>query len=255
MEKITSRKNPCAVHMKKLGSSRAYREESGEFLCDGIKLLEDAINSGAEITAVLTASHISFPVALDTRVYHADQMLIDYISPLKNAQDTLFACKFPPTKNDGYSEFQTSSSELSTQILLDGMQDPGNVGAIIRTANAFGINCVILTGGCADPYNPKAIRASMGAVFRQRIHSMSLSELTELKIGGVRFTGAALQEGCRNILDVNLGGAIVAIGSEGRGLSEELLALCDEKITIPIAPECESLNAAIAAAIIIWQAR
>jgi len=218
--------------------------------------LEEAVNSGAEIVAVLTAAHIPFPMPADTRVYSADRSLIDSISPLKNAQPTLFTCKMPHKEN---------LSDLSgNHILLDGVQDPGNVGSIIRTANAFAIKSVILTGACADPYNPKTQRASMGAIFRQRIHFISISELTVLKSKegvsgaagtGVSFVGTAPDESCRDICDVSLENSLIAIGSEGRGLSEEVLSLCDEMIRIPISRDCESLNAATAAAIVIWESR
>ena len=253
MEKITSRRNPLCVHIKKLGADRGYRDSCGQFLCDGIKLLEEAVTYGAEIIAVLTASNVPFPLPVDAKVYRADRSIISSLSPLKNAQDTLFTCSVPKDNTDT----DTQAYAHVTQILLDGVQDPGNVGTIIRTANAFAIGCVLLTSGCADPYNPKTIRASMGAVFRQRVRRMDLSGLKGLKAGGARFVGAATSagEGCIDLSCAALEGAIIAIGSEGRGLSESVLMLCDETVTIPIAPECESLNAAVAAAIIMWEAR
>ena len=244
MEKITSRKNPLCIHMKKLGASRSYQEQCGEFLCDGMKLLEEAVMHGVEIKAVLTASQVPFPLPVETRVYSVPRDLIDSLSPLKNAQDTLFTCKIPE-KDAGFD------AAAGTHILLDGVQDPGNVGTIIRTANAFGIRSVILTDGCADSYNPKTLRASMGAVFRHRICRMSVPELVRLRESGVRFIGAALDG--RDIRDISLKDAVIAIGSEGRGLSEDVLALCTERVTIPMSQECESLNAAAAAAIIMWE--
>ena len=230
--------------MKKLGASRSYQEQCGEFLCDGMKLLEEAVMHGVEIKAVLTASQMPFSLPTETRVYSAPRDLIDSLSPLKNAQDTLFTCKIP--KED--SGFDVAAG---THILLDGVQDPGNVGTIIRTANAFGINSVILTEGCADPYNSKTLRASMGAIFRQRICRMNVPELIRQKESGVRFIGAALDG--RDIRDISLKDAVIAIGSEGRGLSEDVLALCAERVTIPMSQDCESLNAAAAAAIIMWE--
>ena len=242
-----SRRNPLALHFKKLGASRAYREERGEFLCDGMKLLEDAVKSGAEITAVLAASPCPYPLSAGTREFLAERELINSVSPLKNAQDTLFACKIPLR--------QVLPDITGTSILLDGVQDPGNVGAIVRTANAFGIGSIFLTGDCADPYNPKSIRASMGAIFRQDIFHISLPELAALRDTGAMIIGAGLWEGYRDIRDIDLGNSIIAIGSEGNGLSEGVLGLCSERIGIPIAPHSESLNAAAAAAIIIWEAR
>jgi len=265
------------LHIKKLGVSRSYRESCGEFLCDGLKLLEEAVRNEADVTNVLASSHIPFPLPLNTRVHFADRSLVDYVSPLTNSQGILFTCKFPQAahndkadeyyhgNNDDSSENSHENSDgntseynddyTGTHVLLDGVQDPGNVGAIIRTANAFGIRSVMLTGDCADPYNPKTIRATMGAIFRQKICIISVSELADLKDKGLRFIGSASHEQSKNVSMVKLSGSIIAIGSEGRGLSGDVLALCDEIVRIPIMPECESLNAAIAAAIIIYLAR
>ena len=246
MEKITSRRNPLCIHMKKLGASRGYREEHGEFLCDGIKLLEEAVKSGADVTNVLTATHVPFPLPLDTRVFYTERGIIDSVSPLKNAQEVLLTCKIP--EKDVLTEIN------GTYILLDGVQDPGNAGAIIRTADAFGIKGVILTGACADVYNPKTIRASMGAIFRQNVSGMIFEELARLRENGARFVGTLPGQGRRPISEASLSDSIIAIGSEGAGLSDKVISLCCENITIPIAPQCESLNAAIAAAIIMWEA-
>ena len=251
MEKITSRRNPLCVHLKKLGSDRGYRGERGEFLCDGLKLLEEAVKSGAEVTNVLASSHLPFPLPLDTRVYFTDRGIIDTISPLKNAQNVLFTVKVPPM--GGIYPAGGATAGRGTYILLDSVQDPGNVGTVIRTADALGIDGVILTGGCADVYNPKTIRATMGAVFRQKVSIVDSSVLAEMKTGGARFVGAVSGDGSETL--VNLSGAIIAIGSEGRGLSDEVLSLCESIVTIPISPQCESLNAATAAAILMWEAR
>lgn len=245
MERISSRRNPLCLHFKKLGVNREYREACCEFLCDGLKLLEEAERFGAQIVSVITSGHIPFPLPVDTRVFLADEGLINSISPLKTAQSVLFSCRIPV--QEPFSG--------GTSVLLDGLQDPGNVGTILRTANAFGIDNVILTGSCADIYNPKTVRATMGAIFRQKVCRLNASELSELKDSGVRFVGSALGEASADISDVNLRGAVVAIGSEGKGISAEVLELCEQRVVIPIVPECESLNAAVAAGIIMWCAR
>ncbi|MCL2391727.1 MAG: RNA methyltransferase [Oscillospiraceae bacterium] len=246
MEKITSRRNPLCVHFKKLGMSRAYRYSCGEFLCDGMKLLKEAERGGAEIVAVLTSNHIPFPLPIETKVYLTDESIIHALSPLKNAQSVLFTCRIPKS----YDTFDGGS-----MILLDGLQDPGNVGTIIRTANAFGIGGVILSEGCADLYNPKTIRATMGALFKQPSIMMNQSEIKRLKERGIRFVGASVGEGSKDITEVRLKDSIIVIGSEGAGISGAILALCDEQIKIPISPDCESLNAAVAAGVIMWCAR
>jgi len=246
MENITSRRNPICVHIKRLGENRSYRYEHGEFLCDGLKLLEEAVRSGMEVATLLTAGHIPFPIDVDTRVYIADRGLIDSLSPLKNAQDTLFTCKMPTT--DG------AMTTGGTHILLDSVQDPGNVGAILRTANAFGIKTGMLTGDCVDPYNPKVVRASMGAIFKQKMHQMGVDGLSGIKGGAVKLIAAVPDGDCRSVVDADLTDCIIAIGNEGRGLSEQVLALCDERVTIPVATDCDSLNAAAAATIMMWEA-
>jgi len=168
------------------------------------------------------------------------------LSPLKNAQDILFTCDIPA---------KSATTEIAgTKILLENVHDPGNTGTIIRTAEAFGISRVIFSGRCADPYNPKSVRASMGAIFRQDICELSLGDLAMLKDKGERLIGASVSDGCRDIRDISLKGAIIAIGSEGGGLSAELMSLCHEKVRIPMSQQCQSLNAAIAAAIIMWEA-
>ena len=246
MEKITSRRNPICVHIKKLGSNSGYRKSCGQFLCDGVKLLEEAVLFGAEISIVLTAVDITFPLSVDTMVYYTDRGIIDSLSPLKNAQDMLFVCKIP------VNTIYPASSGAG--ILLDSVADPGNVGAIIRTANAFTISSVILTGVCADPYNPKSIRASMGAIFKQNICNMNINELSVMFNDGQKFIGAAIGTECKSILEIDISDAITVIGNEGHGISAEVLSLCSDKLRIPISPECESLNAAVAAAIIMWEA-
>jgi len=247
MEKISSRRNPLCIHFKKLGTRKDYRESCGEFICDGLKLLEEADKSGADILTVLTSGHLPFPLPLSTKVYLTDNALINSLSPLKNAQNVLFTCKMPSKNFDADSNV--------TRVLLDGVQDPGNVGTIVRTANAFGIKNIILTGRCADIYNPKTIRATMGAVFKQNIYCMTNFDLTELRAGGTQFVCAALGEKSKELAEVELRNKVIAIGSEGIGLSDEVLALCDERVMIPISPECESLNAAVAAGILMWSAK
>ena len=247
MNKITSRRNPVCVHIKKLGTSSSYRKQSGEFLCDGIKLLEEAVRCKAGIPIVLTSTNVPFPLSIETKLFYIDRTLLNSLSPLKQSQDIIFSCKIPEASSQRYIS--------GVHILLDSLQDPGNVGTIIRTANAFGINTVMLTGDTADPYNPKAIRGSMGSIFRQNLLTVSYDDLIEYKENGTRIVGAALSNECRDFTEISYKDIIIAIGNEGSGLSDKILSLCDEKIKIPVSKESESLNAAIAAAIIMQEAR
>lgn len=244
MEKLTSRKNPLIVHLRRLGTDRAYRRERGEFLCDGGKLLQEALRWGAEITAVLWAEDAAPLPGCGAPQYLAPRALLDYVSPLKSAAGVLFSVRirvWPP-------------AAPGRTLVLETIQDPGNLGTILRTANALGMDTVILTGDCADVYNPKTIRATMGAVFRQRFYELAPDALGGyLRDNGLRLYGAALSDKAVSIRQLSLERAAVAIGSEGRGLSPALLDLCDGELIIPMNPNCESLNAAVAAAIVMWE--
>lgn len=245
-EKLTSRKNEKIQHMKKLGAEKRYRETCGLFLCDGEKLLREAILHNGQIRTVLYCGTRPENLPDEAEVYEVPRDLIEFVSPMKTPQNVLFSCQMPMCEKIPEPEKQ--------YILLENMQDPGNVGTVLRTANAFGIG-VILVGTCADPYSPKTVRASMGAVFRQPVYQLDYTDVEKLKDSGRVIFGAALCEGCREIGDVDLSGAIAAIGNEGQGLSDRMLELCTQKMIIPMEPECESLNASAAATVIMWEMR
>jgi len=243
MERITSRKNAVIAHLRKLGSDASCRRESGEFVCDGGKLLSEAIANGAEIRTVLLDEDEPAPTLPEgAQVYRAPRDLLAYVSSFKTPPGVLFSCALPQGEK---------AAPGGSVVVLENVQDPGNVGTVLRTADAFGVD-VVLTGACADPFSPKAARASMGAVFRRRALWSDISGLRAL-LGERPLYGAALGEECEDIRRVELAGAAVAIGSEGRGLSEALLALCGGRVVIPMSPRCESLNAAAAAAVVMWE--
>ena len=246
LERITSRKNLFIQHLRQLSADGAYRREKGEFLCDGIKLYREAVASGAAVSAVLWKEGGQPEEALPGAVcYTAPADLFDYASPMKNSPGPLFTVRIRGCSKPG---------KLSGAIVLDGVQDPGNVGTVIRTANAFGIDTVILTGDCADPYHPKTARATMGAIFRQTILTMEAACLGDfLKDQGLTLYGAALSDRAADIRAVDLKNCAVAIGSEGSGLSDRVLSLCRQEILIPMRPDSDSLTAAVAAAIVLWE--
>ena len=246
MTEITSRKNEYIRHLRQLAAERGYRTERGEYLCDGLKLLKEAVQFGACVTSVLWKDKPQSVPGLDcTGQYVAPAELFDYASPMKNSPGPLFTVAVP---------VQDAGQPIGRAIVLENVQDPGNVGTVIRTANAFGIDAVILTGDCADLYNPKTVRSTMGAIFRQRVMSCSVDELMPiLSRNGLPLYGAALTDRAVSILDVDVKQAAVAVGSEGRGLSDKLLNLCHKPIIIPMQPDSESLNAAVAASVIMWE--
>ena len=253
MEIITSKANPLCVHLRKLASSRSYREETGEFLCDSPKLLREAALWGAPVQALLYTEGVELPPELEGRVPRAvkvSESVMRSVSPMETPQGAVFSCRFP---DDGPPE-RLEPGGRPRLLVLDGVQDPGNVGTILRTADAFRTT-VILLPGCADLYNPKTLRAGMGVHFRSAIYRCTLPELTALlKEAGLPLYGAALRDDTADVREVNLRRCAIAVGSEGRGLSAEVLAACDRTVRIPMDPRCESLNAASAASVLLWEA-
>lgn len=245
MERITSRKNAYIARLRSLSGSASARRESGETVLDGVKLLAEAKASGAEITGVLFAEGGEVPDVNGCPVYAAPAELVAYASPVKNSPGPVFSVRMPRIARP---------DKFATAIVLENMQDPGNVGTLIRTANALGIDAVILAGDCADRTSPRAVRASMGAAFRQYVVECPLNELPALlRDFGLKLYGAALSPVAVDIRTVELKNAAVAIGNEGHGLSRELLDMCDGAVIIPMRPGSESLNAAAAGAVAMWE--
>ena len=246
MERISSRKNGYIAYLRQLASDGALRRESGETVLDGEKLLGEALASGCEVTSLLAAEG-SLPgrVPEGARLYAAPPELVAYASPVKNSPGPVFTVRLPERR---------APERVDCAVVLESVQDPGNVGTVIRTANALGVGAVILTGGCADPASPRCVRATMGAAFRQYVAETDLAGLAELlRAWDLPLYGAALAPGARDIREARLERAAVAIGNEGHGLSPELLGLCTGRVIIPMVPGSESLNAAVAAAIVMWE--
>ena len=249
METITSRQNPLCTHLRKLSSSAAYRRQCGEFLCDSPKLLQEALLWGSELhTVVVTAGTEAPPLPKGVRLVEVPADVMRSVSPMETPQGTLFTCAI-------HTEPLPEMLAGRRYVVLDTLQDPGNVGTILRTADAFHADGMFLVNGCADLYNPKTLRATMGAVFRCPVWTAGVEELSALlKRSGIPLYGAALREDTLDARQADYSRCAIAIGSEGRGLTEDVLALCDRTIKIPMSEHCESLNAAAAATVLLWEA-
>lgn len=247
-ETITSRQNPLMTHLRKLASSRSYRKKSGEYLCDGTKLLAEALKWGAEVKTAVFSEGVDIPPLPDgVRAVRVSEELMRAVSPMETPQGALFTVALPEVQLP-----ETLSGKH--YLVLDGVQDPGNVGTILRTADAFDCDGVFLVNACADLYNPKTARATMGAIFRREAYSVTAEELFALlRKSGVPLYGTALRDDTVPLAEANLVRAAVAIGSEGRGLSQQVLDECAKTLKIPMNPRCESLNAAIAATVVLWE--
>ena len=244
-ETIASRRNPLLAHTKKLLTSRAYREKSGEFAADGVKLLAEAARWYPRLHTVIAEEHVELCKLSDTvRVVRVPRDVMQSVSLMDAPQGAIFICRLP--------EARPAALRPGT-LLLDGIQDPGNLGTILRTADALEVP-VVLLDGCADAYNPKTVRATMGAVFRTQPVRMTRTEAVQsCRAAGIPLLATAMSADAVDLRKRELSGCAVVIGSEGRGVSAELFAAADGKIIIPMNPRCESLNAAAAATIVLWQ--
>ena len=248
MEQVTSRKNPLITHIRKLTTDRSYRRECGEYLGDGVKLLAVAARWGAPLTCVVYTDGTELPALPDAvRTVQVPVDVMESISPMKTPQGALFLCRFSaqevPDRLDG-----------QRYLVLDGVQDPGNVGTIWRTADALGADGLILTDGCADPWNHKTVRATMGACFRLPVYEVERQALPALlERSGLPLYATALLDDTVDLRDADLSRCAVVIGSEGRGVSREVLAMSERTLKIPMRERCESLNAAAAATVVLWE--
>ena len=248
MERITSRKNPLMTQLRKLSASRGARREQGLFLGDGVKLLEEAVRCGAPLETVVTVPGVSLPpLPGEVRLVEVPEDVMVSVSPMQAPQGALFLCRIPaltpPPRLEG-----------RRYLVLDGLQDPGNVGTIWRTADALGADGLILVNSCADPWNPKAVRATMGACFRLPVYEMEPEELEALLArSGLPLYATALREDTADIRTADLSRSAVVIGNEGKGVCPKVLEMSGKTLRIPMRPRCESLNAAAAAAVVLWE--
>ncbi|MCD7947360.1 MAG: RNA methyltransferase [Oscillospiraceae bacterium] len=246
IERITSRQNPFSVHVRKLGRSRAYRREQKAFLIEGPKLLDEALRWGAVVETVVTGENPP-PMPEGTRHVTVPDDLLRHLSDTETPQGVIAVCALPELTH-------IDPIKPGRYLVLDGVQDPGNVGTIWRTADAFGADGIFLLPGCADPYAPKTVRATMGACFRLPVWDHEPERLKAgLRRAGIPLYAAALRQDSEDIRRFSASPAAVVIGSEGSGVSPAVLACCDGLLHIPMQPQCESLNAAIAAAVVLWE--
>ena len=243
-ERITSRKNPFLQQVKKLLTSRKEREQTGLFVADGTKLLAEAVRWYPGLKTVILSDGIQADVPDHVRVIRVPGDVMESISPMATPQGALFLCALPEKK---------AFAPKSGMLILDGIQDPGNLGTMLRTADALDIPVALLEG-CADPYSHKVVRASMGAVFRTDVIRTTWEEVSAgCKAAGIPVGVTALSDRAVDIRTADVKKMAVVIGSEGQGVRKEILENADAELIIPMNPRCESLNAAVAATIVMWQ--
>lgn len=244
---ITSRKNPLLQQTRRILTSRREREETGLFAGEGTKLLAEAVRYAPEwLHTVFLAEGVEQETPEHVRRVRLPRELLDSLSTMDAPQGAIFLCRMPEEP-----EFVPKPGTL----LLDGLQDPGNLGTILRTADALGTSVVLLEG-CADRFSPKTVRATMGALFRRPSYRMDWKAARDaFHQAGIPIAVTALSPRAEDIREADVSKMAVVIGSEGRGVRPEVLEQADRELIIPMNPHCESLNAAVAATIVLWQMR
>jgi RNA methyltransferase, TrmH family len=270
MRRISSRQNPLVARFRELARGR---ESGGAILLDGEHLVEEALNAGVHLETVAFAERIAETRAhkLIARVERSGadavrvpEQVLAAMSPARQPSGIVAIARHAPTTlqeivdsepRPASRDPRAASREPPLVLLLDGVQDPGNVGAIVRAADGCGATAVIATEGTADPFGWKALRGAMGSTFRVPTASKQPAReaVTQLKAAGLTLL-AAVPQGGRPISEADLSRSLgVLLGAEGAGLSEAMVAAADELVTIPMRPPVESLNVAITAALILYE--
>lgn len=256
METITSRRNPLIKSAAALLGSPRERRERREFLCEGARLCRDAALSGVYIKACFFTSrarekygeYLEPVLGAAHSDYLVDEPVAQLLSDTRHPQGVFCLCAWPDS---------TVSAPGGPCLVLENIQDPGNLGTILRTAEALGQFRVFLLGDCCDPLSPKALRASMGAAFRLGLGTeVSTKKLLKmLESEGYMTHGAVPADTAIPVtgIDFGTGRHAVVVGNEGRGLTPETAGLCMDLVTIPMGGRAESLNAAAAATVLLWE--
>ena len=196
------------------------------------------------LDTVILSDGVEAEVPEGVRIIRVPGDVMESISPMASPQGALFLCRLPERK---------PFAARPGMLLLDGLQDPGNLGTILRTADALEIPVTLLEG-CADPYSHKVVRSSMGAVFRTPVVQSTWAEVKQsCDAAGIPIGVTALSDRAKDLREADLKGMAVVIGSEGQGVRREILENAGAELIIPMNPRCESLNAAVAATIVMWQ--
>lgn len=256
---ITSESNPLIKKVKKL-HSRAGRQKYGQYFVEGIRAVEQVLENGGPIEEVLYCEEVyrlQGGEALVNKLkesgiktYQVSSHLFEKITDTAAPQYVLAVLA-----KEGYQLEQILENKDLLLVIVDGIQDPGNLGTIIRTADAAGAHGIILTKGTVDPYNPKSVRSTMGSIFSLPIIQAenAIELFKKLKASGIKLIGGSLQASTPYFKVDYRGKVALVIGSEAKGISEEVSRHIDLMVTIPMRGKVESLNAGIACGIILYK--
>lgn len=247
---ITSRENKIFKLAKLLKTAKG-RNEKNMFVIEGVRSVRDALLKNADIECIIIKEETPFDMNTKAPVFTFAKKLFDELSDTVTPQGVIALCRI---KKKDFSALLKKDNGLI--VICEALQDPGNIGTIIRTAHAAQCSGVVLTKGCCDLYNSKIVRATMSGIFSVDVITdiESKTAIKKLKENGYKIAAGALGEGAVDFYDASLYGKwAIVIGNEGNGVTKETLSLCDEILKIPMDSAAESLNAAVAGSIMMYE--
>lgn len=255
MQRITSRENPLIKQLVLLMENRKERNKTGLFVAEGLRLCREAAQSRLTVKTVLVTDTFMDKHSDEAKdifdscdnVVLISEGVASKLGNTVSSQGIFCLCEMPRLSNE---------VQGNKFIVLENLQDPGNIGTIIRSAQAFGMDGVVFVGNCADIYSPKVLRSTMGTVFNMPIYSFpsAVEAREELKKNGCEILGAVLDADSKKLSQIKFNDkCAVMIGNEGNGLTELAKDACDSFVYIEMSGKAESLNAAVAASVIMWE--
>lgn len=247
---ITSRENKIFKTAKLLKSQKG-RAEKGLFMLEGYRLVKDALSKGVKAECIILKDGTDVLLETDCPSYTFAPRLFDDISETVNSQGVIALCRMEKKALQDIIK-----EEKNCVIMCEALQDPGNIGTIIRTAHGADCGGVVLTRGCCDLYNPKIVRATMSGMFSIPVVQGQESHrcIEYFKENGYKIVAGALTKDAVDFYSADLSGKVlIIIGNEGNGVEESTLSLCDSVLKIPMRADAESLNASVAGSVMIYE--
>ena len=251
---ITAKDNQLIKNVVKLQSSARFRRECSLFVLEGMRLCEDALENGVRFEKILftqgfrekNQDMLNRFLDNSDESFEVSEVIFNKISDTHSPQGIISLCRMAENQDFKFKE-------NGKYLALENIADPSNLGAICRSAEALGIDGIIVSSNGCDPYSPKVLRASMGTVLRMPVY-ITLDFINLLKDNKLTKYACVVNECAEKLTDIKFNkGCICLIGNEGSGLSDEAVNLCEYSITIPMSGRVESLNASVAAAIVMWE--
>lgn len=255
MQVISSKDNELIKHIRKL-KDKKYRDENNEYIIEGVKLIEEAVRENAKIKKIIICEETTRTYELPTKIMleiakyeciYVTNKIFSLVTEVTNPQGILAIIE----KGNKENEIDFSQDII---VVLDDVQDPGNLGTILRTIDSIGLNQVIVSKETVDSFNPKVVRSTMGAIFRVKIIETDNLQDTIKKIRKHHFKLVVTSLQTNNsIYDIEFKKKIIVIGNESNGVSKKIQDMADEKAKIPMLGKTESLNASVAAGIVMYE--